>query len=122
MSDQNNNQSLTFWQRQQAERLAKAKIKRNIAMYRRSGELGATAYEKSKTTFAGGEVESRSRVSLVGKTEKGVGRAAVAGVRDRLGFARATRGGPPSGFAKQERLSATGKSSSNLPNRPLGFK
>lgn len=92
-------------------------------MSRRSGEIGGTAYKTSKTSFAGGEVESRSRVSLVGKNTEGeVGRSAVGKVRSKLGFAKGAPGSQPTGFAKGEaRASATGAPLNKLLNRPPGF-
>lgn len=114
---------LTYWQRQDLEKQSEAKKKRNIFMSRRSSEEGGTAYETSQSIFIGGKVQSRSRISLVGRNnEGGVGQAAVEGVRSRLGFAKAAEKSAKSGFAKNTvRNSASGTPGGKSSSRPLGF-
>jgi hypothetical protein len=117
-----NKQPLTYRQRMEAEKMAEAKKRKNVFISRRSGETGGTAYEASKTTFAGGEVESRSRVSLIGRTEGEVGRAAVGKVRNKLGFAKGLYGSAKTGFAqKSDYNSASARPAGKASSRPLGF-
>ncbi|MDD5527858.1 MAG: hypothetical protein PHO56_02670 [Patescibacteria group bacterium] len=114
---------LTYSEKAEAEKMAEQKKKVNIFLSRRSGEQGSTGYKTSRSSFAGGEVESRSRVSLVGgSTEGEVGRAAVGKVRSRLGFAKGAYGSAKTGFAqKSDYASATGKPADKPPTKPLGF-
>lgn len=109
---------LTYWQRKDLERTAEAKKKRNIFMSRRSGEEGGTGYETSSSSFVGGQVVSRSRVSFVGgRPEGGVGKSAVEAVRSKIGFAKGSVESMKTGFAK----GGVGNSSSKPPVRPLGL-
>lgn len=114
---------LTYWQRKDLEKAVEAKKKRNIFLSRRSGEEGGTSYQTSRASFMGGEVESRSRVSLVGQNSEGeVGRSAVGRVRSKLGFAKAATKSTKTGFAKSTiRASAGGTPASRSSSRPLGF-
>ena len=114
---------LTYREKVKAEKMAEQKKKINVFLSRRSGEEGLTGYQTSRSAFAGGEVESRSRVSLVGGTTEGeVGRAAVGKVRSRLGFAKGMYGSTKTGFAqKSDYASASGTSGSKPPSKPLGF-
>jgi hypothetical protein len=114
-------QPLTYREKVKAEKLAEQKKKINIYLSRSSGEQGSTGYKTSRSAFAGGEVESRSRVSLVGGTSEGeVGRHAVGKVRNRLGFAKGAYG--PAGFGQSKDLSSnSGVASIKPPTRPLGF-
>ncbi|HTX86744.1 MAG TPA: hypothetical protein VMC41_01595 [Candidatus Nanoarchaeia archaeon] len=114
---------LTYREKEEAEKMAEQKKKINIFLSRRSGEQGSTGYQTSRSAFAGGEVESRSRVSLVGGVTEGeVGRAAVGKVRSQLGFAKGKYGSTKTGFAqKKDYTSASPTPGSNPPSRPLGF-
>lgn len=115
---------LTYWQRKDLEKAAEAKKRRNIFMSRHSGEEGGTGYETSSSIFVGGQVTSRSRVSMVGRNNEGeVGRAAVEGVRSKLGFAKATADkSSKTGFAKSTiRNSAGGTPASKISSRPFGL-
>jgi hypothetical protein len=114
---------LTAREQEKADKLAEQRKKINIFLSRRSGEEGATGYQTSRSAFAGGEVESRSRVSLVGRNNEGeVGRAAVGRVRNELGFAKGRYGSTKTGFAqKSDYTSASGVSGVKPPERPLGF-
>jgi hypothetical protein len=114
---------LTAREQQKADKLAEQKKKINIFLSRRSGEENSTGYQTSRSAFAGGEVESRSRVSLVGRNNEGeVGRAAVGRVRNKLGFAKGRYGSTKTGFAqKTDYASASGLSGAKPPTRPLGF-
>ena len=133
MSEQKDqeNQPLTYSEKKDLQKAAEQKKKVNILLSRRSGEEGLTGYETSTTTFASGrQVQSRSRVSLVGRNIEGdVGRHAVGKVRSRLGFARSGRyGDAKTGFAKKDDYnSATPRpASSSLNgaplNKPEGFR
>jgi hypothetical protein len=114
---------LTYREKVKAEKMAEQKKKVNIFLSRQSGEHGGTGYQTSRSTFAGGEVESRSRVSRVGgPTEGEVGRAAVGKVRSRLGFAQGSYGPTKTGFAqKKDYGSAAGTPASKTSGKPLGF-
>ncbi|MDD4902257.1 MAG: hypothetical protein PHE24_03905 [Patescibacteria group bacterium] len=114
---------LTYREKVEAEKMAEQKKKINIFLTRRSGEEGVTGYRTSRSAFAGGEVESRSRVSLVGGTTEGeVGRAAVGKVRSKLGFAKGRYGSARTGFAKKsDYASAAGTPGIKPPAKPLGF-
>lgn len=121
-----------------AAKAAEQKKRVNIFMSRRSAALdeasgsGATGFETSRSKFVGGEVESRSRVSMVGREASRVG-SAIDSVRKKVGFAqgRPSAGGP--GFAKglggvkksfaQGSGPAAGAASrpSGPPSRPLGL-
>jgi hypothetical protein len=115
---------LTYRQKVEAEKMAEQKKKINIFLSRRSGEQGSTGYQTSRSTFAGGEVESRSRVSRIGgSTEGEVGRHAVGKVREQLGFAKGRYDSAKTGFAqKKDYTSASGLSGSQPPTKPLGFR
>jgi len=119
-----NEKPLTLREKNEAEKMAEQKKKINVFLSRRSGEESATGYKTSRSSFAGGEVESRSRVSLVGGSNEGeVGRAAVGKVRNKLGFAKGLYGSTKTGFAqKKDYSSASGMSNSQPPTRPLGFR
>jgi len=122
--DQSAAKPLTASEQKKMDKAAELKKKVNVFLSRRSGEeSGSTGYRTSRSAFAGGEVESRSRVSLVGGTTEGeVGRAAVGKVRNRLGFAQGAYGSTKTGFAqKKDYQSATGSPASKPPSRPMGF-
>ncbi len=114
---------LTYREKVEAEKMAEQKKRVNIYLTRHGGEEATTGYQTSRSAFAGGEVESRSRVSLVGGiTEGEVGRAAVGKVRNQLGFAKGKYGSTKTGFAqKSDYASASGNAASKPPSKPLGF-
>ena len=114
---------MSYREQVEAEKLAEQKKKINIFLSRTSAAQGGTGYQTSRSAFAGGEVESRSRVSLVGGVTEGeVGRAAVGKVRNRLGFAQGRYGSNKTGFAQnKDYKSASAASGANPPSRPLGF-
>jgi|WetSurMetagenome_2_1015567.scaffolds.fasta_scaffold91364_3 hypothetical protein len=114
-----NQPPLSYWQRLEAEKLVENKKRRNVILSRRSGEIGDTAYATSRSSFAGGEVESRSRVSLVGNSAtKETGRIGFGGAKIKTGFAQKI---PKSGFAKGGDIPTNDNSASKPPVRPLGF-
>ena len=127
MSEQAKNteeQPLTIREKRDLEKMAEQKKKINIFLSRGSGEESRTGYKTSSPTFAGGQVQSRSRVSLVGQNNEGeVGRAAVGKVRGSLGFAKGGRyGSTKTGFAqKSDYNSAVSRPGTAPSNRPLGF-
>jgi hypothetical protein len=115
---------LTIREKRDLEKMAEQKKKINVFLSRGSGEESRTGYKNSSTAFAGGQVQSRSRVSLVGQNNEGeVGRAAVGKVRGGLGFAKGGRyGSAKTGFAqKSDYNSAVSHPDSTPSNRPLGF-
>jgi hypothetical protein len=121
MMDQDKKKSLLdFWQRKAVERMAEAKRRRNVISSRRSGEISKTAYATSRKSFAGGEVESRSRVSTVGNSLSDRGNSATFGKVKigGVGFAQRNSSFPQSGFAKGKDVSA---GVNKPPTRPLGF-
>jgi hypothetical protein len=115
---------LTIREQREADKKAEQKKRVNIFLSRSSGEAGAnavTGYQTSRSAFAGGEVESRSRVSRVGSDNGSRGGqfgknksnsvTGAFGRQEKTGFAQNSRSGP-----------ATGTSSLNKPpTRPLGF-
>jgi len=134
MSEQKNEEikPMTISEKKEQIKMAEQKKKVNILLSRRSSEenQNRTGYQTSTTTFAGGHsVQTRSRISLVGRnTEGDVGRHAVGKVRSRLGFAMSGRyGAVKTDFAKnKDYSSATARpANSNLgggtPGKPIGF-
>jgi hypothetical protein len=112
---------LTYWEKKQFDKAAEKKKRVNIFLSRGSSsvETGSTTYEKSTGAFAGGKVESRSRVS----TEGGSSEKSKFGMGKGLGSSSGVtnRGGGTS-FAGGTKMSSLGKGSSATPPRkPLGF-
>lgn len=107
---------MTYWEKQKAEKMAEQKKKINIFLSRRSSETGSSGYQTSRSAFAGGEVESRSRVSRVGSSSEGhVGGFASTGAGNGAGFAKGSLGG-------KGKLSPSGGGSMiKPPSRPMGF-
>jgi hypothetical protein len=113
---------LTIREQREAEKKAEQRKRVNIFLSRSSGEIGgATGYQTSRSAFAGGEVESRSRVSKIGSDidsragqfgkSKSNPAASAFGRQVKTGFAQNSHSGP-----------ATGTSSMNKPpTRPIGF-
>jgi hypothetical protein len=132
MSEQkkDENRPLTISEKKDQIKMAEQKKKINILLSRRSVEESKTGYQTTTTTFAGGHsVQTRSRISLVGRnTEGDVGRHAVGKVRSRLGFAMSGRyGAVKTDFAKNKDYgSATARPANSAlggstPSKPIGF-
>jgi hypothetical protein len=121
---------LTISEQKEQIKMAEQKKKVNVLLSRRSGEESSTGYQTTTTTFAGGHsVQTRSRISLVGRnTEGDVGRHAVGKVRSRLGFAMSGRyGAAKTDFAKNKDYgSATARPANSAlgggtPGKQIGF-
>jgi hypothetical protein len=115
---------LNYWQRKKAEKMAEDKKKTNIFLSRLSGEgSGAsTAYQASQSTFASGEIKSRSRVSMVGKGSDNAGMSSIEKARSKACFAQGAGNSSRSGFAKAGiKNSASGISGNRPPSRPIGL-
>jgi hypothetical protein len=107
---------LTAREAAKAEKLAEQKKRINIFLSRSSGEEAKTGYQTSRSAFAGGEVESRSRVSRIGSGSDGrTGGYAGAGIGTRAGFAKGSLGN------KSRVPSLGGSSAMKPPTRPLGM-
>ncbi len=76
-----------------------AKKRMNIFMSRRSAEEGGSGYQSSSTTFAGGEVHSRSRVGALDKGREERGSAMGLGDKKAGGFALGSASNSGRGFA-----------------------
>lgn len=115
---------LTYWQKKDLERATEAKKRRNIFMSRRASEESGTGYETSSSSFVGGQVMSRSRVSFVGGKQEGGGdfKSSIESARNKVGFAKGSVGSAKTGFAKGSTSNSSGgNQSSKSASRPLGF-
>jgi hypothetical protein len=116
---------LTIREQREAERRAEQKKRVNIFLTRGSGESGATGYQTSRSAFAGGEVESRSRVSHIGSDNEGQSGLFTAGkVKNKPNSASGAFGGQvvKTGFAQSGKTAPpTGTGANKPPVRPLGF-
>jgi len=115
---------LTIREQREAEKKAEQRKRVNIFLSRSSGEAGAnsvTGYQVSRSVFAGGEVESRSRVSKIGsEIDSRAGQFGKSRPNSANGaFGRQVK----TGFAQNSHPgTATGTSPVNKPpTRPLGF-
>ena len=114
---------LTIREQREAEKKAEQRKKVNIFLSRSGGgEQGSSGYQTSRSAFAGGEVESRSRVSFIGnfegKSKESAFGKAVAGA----GFAKGSSGKVNTGMAQNKnRLPSSGSAGLKSPSRPLGF-
>jgi hypothetical protein len=110
---------MTIREKNEAAKLAEQKRKVNIFLSRRAGEESRTGYQTSSSSFAGGAVKTRTRVSMVGRdNEGGAGKA-----QRRVGFAGREGDSSRVGFAKKNEYgSATSRPGSSPAVKPMGFR
>lgn len=87
-------------------RAEESKKKLNVFMSRRSAEQGGSGYQTSSSSFAGGAVETKSRVGAVDRSKEERGSALGMGQKKIGGFAMGSPSNSGSGFALGQAKSA----------------